>query len=197
MLEARKGPASPLAVCVIEPKTRTDLNGLVRRRLGARRVSLAAREVAVDRSGMEYGSITPVGLPAEWPALISAPLVTAPVVVISSGLLKAKLRLPGAALLALTDGTPVQDLAQPLWSGEQPHKPVRPSPSSVPPCAGDPKADPERPTWRCSSASPRSPRCGGSDLPRQVRPRRADGRSEHRAACHRVPAARRCAQART
>ena len=43
--------------------TRADVNGLVRRRLDARKASFAPMDDAVALTGMEYGGITPLGLP--------------------------------------------------------------------------------------------------------------------------------------
>ena len=50
--------------------TRADVNGVVRRRLDARKASFAPMDEAVALTGMEYGGITPIGLPADWPVLV-------------------------------------------------------------------------------------------------------------------------------
>ena len=50
---------------------------------------------------MEYGGITPIGLPAGWPVLVDAAVAAAPQVVIGSGVRRSKLALPGAALASL------------------------------------------------------------------------------------------------
>jgi len=60
------------AACVVLATTRADVNGVVRHRLGARKASFAPMDDAVRLSGMEYGGITPIGLPADWPVLIDA-----------------------------------------------------------------------------------------------------------------------------
>lgn len=65
--------------------TRADVNGLVRRRLDARKASFAPMDDAVTITGMEYGGITPVGLPDDWPLLVDAAVAAAPAVVIGSG----------------------------------------------------------------------------------------------------------------
>jgi len=43
-------------------------------------------DAATAASGMEYGGITPIGLPADWPILIDEAVVAADRVVIGSGL---------------------------------------------------------------------------------------------------------------
>ena len=47
-------------------------------------------------TGMEYGGITPIGLPADWPVLVDAAVAAAADVVIGSGLRRSKLLVPGA-----------------------------------------------------------------------------------------------------
>jgi prolyl-tRNA editing enzyme YbaK/EbsC (Cys-tRNA(Pro) deacylase) len=100
IVAGRRGEITTLAACVVLATTRADVNGLVRRQLGARKASFAAMDVAVAESAMEYGGITPIGLPAGWPLLIDAAVVPG-VVVVGSGLRRSKLVVPGAALARL------------------------------------------------------------------------------------------------
>jgi prolyl-tRNA editing enzyme YbaK/EbsC (Cys-tRNA(Pro) deacylase) len=89
------------AACVILATTRADVNGLARRQLDVRKASFAAMDDAVALTGMEYGGITPVGLPAAWPVLVDAAVAAAPLVVIGSGVRRSKLTLSGPALAKL------------------------------------------------------------------------------------------------
>ena len=89
------------AACVVLATTRADVNGLARRRLDVRKASFAGSELAVTETGMEYGGITPIGLPSGWPVLVDAAVAAAPRVVIGSGLRRSKLTLPGAVLAGL------------------------------------------------------------------------------------------------
>ncbi len=50
---------------------------------------------------MEFGGITPVGLPAGWPVLVDEAVIAAGDVVVRSGLRRSELLLPAAELLAL------------------------------------------------------------------------------------------------
>jgi prolyl-tRNA editing enzyme YbaK/EbsC (Cys-tRNA(Pro) deacylase) len=78
--------------------TRADVNGTVRRQLDVRKASFAPVELAVAETGMEYGGITPLGLPASWPIFVDAAVAAAPRVVIGSGVRRSKLIVPGAML---------------------------------------------------------------------------------------------------
>lgn len=48
------------------------MHGVARRELDVRKASFAAVADAVAATGMEYGGITPVGLPGDWPVLVDA-----------------------------------------------------------------------------------------------------------------------------
>lgn len=110
----RRGERSWYAACVVLATTRADVNGLVRRSLDARKASFAAMDVAVAETGMEYGGITPIGLPAQWPLLVDAAVAEADLVVIGSGLRRSKLALPGAALAGLPAARVVEGLGLPV-----------------------------------------------------------------------------------
>ncbi|MGH3670927.1 MAG: YbaK/EbsC family protein [Pseudonocardiaceae bacterium] len=94
-------PLHASANCVVLATTRADVNGVVRRRLDVRKASFAAQDETIEHTGMEYGGITPLGLPAGWPVLIDAAVAAADKVVVGSGLRRSKLLLPGAVLAAL------------------------------------------------------------------------------------------------
>jgi prolyl-tRNA editing enzyme YbaK/EbsC (Cys-tRNA(Pro) deacylase) len=101
------------AAAVVLATTRADVNGTVRRRLDVRKVSFAAMADAVESTGMEYGGITPVGLPAGWPILIDAAVAVAGPVVIGSGIRGSKIVIDGADLALLPGAEVVEGLATP------------------------------------------------------------------------------------
>ncbi|MFE9388330.1 YbaK/EbsC family protein [Streptomyces sp. NPDC006784] len=113
IVAAKQGGTRTLAGCVVPSGGRLDVNGAVRRGLGARKVSFAPHETAVTETGMEYGGITPVGLPAGWPLLLDAEAVALPWVLIGSGSRRGKLIVPGKALAALPGAEVVEGLANP------------------------------------------------------------------------------------
>jgi prolyl-tRNA editing enzyme YbaK/EbsC (Cys-tRNA(Pro) deacylase) len=101
VVAGRRGGDTRFAACVVLATTRADVNGLVRRELDVRKASFAAVEVAVAETAMEYGGITPIGLPDGWPVFIDAAVDAAPRVVIGSGVRRSKLTLPGGMLRRL------------------------------------------------------------------------------------------------
>ena len=114
VVEGRRGETRSLSACMVLATTRADVNGVVRRRLDARKASFAAMDTAVAETGMEYGGITPLGLPADWPLLVDAAVVAAGDVVIGSGVRRSKLVLPGEALLDVPGAELLEDLARPV-----------------------------------------------------------------------------------
>jgi prolyl-tRNA editing enzyme YbaK/EbsC (Cys-tRNA(Pro) deacylase) len=102
------------AACMILATTRADVNGVVRRHLDVRKASFAPMAEAVELTGMEYGGITPIGLPAGWPILVDAAVAAAGPVVIGSGIRGSKIALPGAALAGLPGAVVVPGLANPI-----------------------------------------------------------------------------------
>lgn len=103
IVEATRGDRKWYAACLVPTGSRMDLNGFVRKRLNARRVSLAPKDEVITMTGMEYGSITIVGLPDDWILLVDATLTKKTMVVMGSGLIKSKLALPGNMLEKLAN----------------------------------------------------------------------------------------------
>ncbi|MCM2430140.1 YbaK/EbsC family protein [Streptomyces sp. RKAG337] len=110
VVAGKRGQDVTLAACLVLSTTRVDVNGVVRRHLGARKASFAAMDAATGATGMEYGGITPVGLPGDWPLLIDAAVVDAPYLVIGSGARRGKLIVPGKVLAALPGAVVLEGL---------------------------------------------------------------------------------------
>ena len=103
VIAARRGGETSYAACMVAATTRADVNGLVRRHLGARKASFAPVDAVTAAADMEYGGITPVGLPAGWPVLVDEGVAKTATVIIGSGIRGSKLRLPGRLLAALPE----------------------------------------------------------------------------------------------
>jgi prolyl-tRNA editing enzyme YbaK/EbsC (Cys-tRNA(Pro) deacylase) len=87
-----------LAACVVRADTRADVNNLVKRTLDVRKASFLSMDRAVEESGMEYGGITPVGLPEAWRVLVDEACLDIPAAIIGSGVRRSKLLVPGRLL---------------------------------------------------------------------------------------------------
>ncbi|HEY8301624.1 MAG TPA: YbaK/EbsC family protein [Jatrophihabitans sp.] len=111
VIAGKRGDTVSYAACVVLATTRADVNGVVRRRLNAKKASFAPMDDAVALSGMEYGGITPVGLPAAWPVLVDRAVLDRAIVVIGSGLRRSKVALPPHALTELPGAEVIDGLA--------------------------------------------------------------------------------------
>jgi prolyl-tRNA editing enzyme YbaK/EbsC (Cys-tRNA(Pro) deacylase) len=112
VVAGRRGDDTRYAACLVLASTRADVNGLVRKRLNARKASFAPMDDAVEHTGMEYGGITAIGLPEGWPLLVDAAVAAAPAVVIGSGIRGSKLALPGELAARLPGAEVVEGLGR-------------------------------------------------------------------------------------
>ena len=119
VIAARRGADTTYAACMVAATTRADVNGLVRRHLGARKASFAPVDTVTTATVMEYGGITPVGLPAQWPVLVDAAVAKTESVVIGSGIRGSKLRLPGRLLGDLPGAQVLDGLGIPVTDSLQ------------------------------------------------------------------------------
>ncbi|WP_326751539.1 YbaK/EbsC family protein [Streptomyces sp. NBC_01635] len=110
VVAGKRGGETALAACVVLSTTRADVNGLVRRRLAARKASFAPMDTATGETGMEYGGITPIGLPENWPVLVDAAVVDLPYVLVGSGRRQGKLLVPGKAFAELPGAVVLEGL---------------------------------------------------------------------------------------
>jgi prolyl-tRNA editing enzyme YbaK/EbsC (Cys-tRNA(Pro) deacylase) len=106
----RRAGDERVAACVVRADTRADVNNLVKRRLDVRKATFLAMDEAVTRTGMEYGGITPVGLPSSWRLFVDKRLTEVPVVILGSGLRRSKILMPGSLLAELPGAEVVADL---------------------------------------------------------------------------------------
>jgi prolyl-tRNA editing enzyme YbaK/EbsC (Cys-tRNA(Pro) deacylase) len=112
VIAGRRGGETRMAACMVLATTRADVNGLVKRELDVRKASFAPMDQAVELTGMEYGGITPIGLPADWPIFVDAAVAQTNRVVIGSGVRRSKLTLPGAALASLPGAVVLESLGR-------------------------------------------------------------------------------------
>jgi prolyl-tRNA editing enzyme YbaK/EbsC (Cys-tRNA(Pro) deacylase) len=113
VVAGRREGVERVAACLVPSTKRADVNGVVRKRLDVRKASFLPMDDAVGRTGMEYGGITPLGLPAAWPILVDADVVPQAVVLIGSGIRGSKLLVPGSVLAGLPAAEVIDDLGRP------------------------------------------------------------------------------------
>jgi len=100
----KRDGAERVAACVVRADTLADVNNLVKRTLDVCKASFLPLNRAVTESGMEYGGITPLGLPDGWRVLVDQACLEIPTAVIGSGVRRSKLLVPGRLLGELPGG---------------------------------------------------------------------------------------------
>ena len=101
VVAGKRGGDVRYAAVMVLASMRADINGAVRRHLDVRKISFAPMDQAVSLTGMEFGGITPVGLPPQWPVLVDEAVIAAGDVVIGSGIRGSKLLLPASEVAGL------------------------------------------------------------------------------------------------
>jgi prolyl-tRNA editing enzyme YbaK/EbsC (Cys-tRNA(Pro) deacylase) len=114
VVAGRREGVERIAACLVLATTRADVNGTVKRLLDVRKASFLDMARAVGETGMEYGAITPVGLPEGWRLLVDSRVLDLPAVLIGSGVRQGKLVLPGAVLATLPGAEVIDGLATPV-----------------------------------------------------------------------------------
>lgn len=101
IVEGRRGAESTLAAVLVLATDRADVNRTIRKHLGSRKASFAPMDEATSLTAMEYGGITPIGLPSDWPILVDTNVASGQWLVVGSGIRGSKLAVRGADLAAL------------------------------------------------------------------------------------------------
>jgi prolyl-tRNA editing enzyme YbaK/EbsC (Cys-tRNA(Pro) deacylase) len=112
LVAGRRAGEERVAAVLVRADTKADVNGAVRRLLDVRKASFMPMEQAVSGSGMEYGAITPVGVPAAWRILVDSGVVTRGDALVGAGTRGAKLVVPGELFAALPRAEVVEGLAR-------------------------------------------------------------------------------------
>lgn len=111
ILVASRKPEGHHAVCLVLAHTRLDVNGVVRRRLGVRKVSFAPAELTLQLTGQEIGGVTVFGLPDGLPVWVDSRVMDPDWVIIGAGSRSAKIKLDPRQFAGLHGFEIVEDLA--------------------------------------------------------------------------------------
>jgi prolyl-tRNA editing enzyme YbaK/EbsC (Cys-tRNA(Pro) deacylase) len=113
IVRGKRGTEIIMAAVVIPVGYRADLNGIVSEKLNARKVSMAPLEEVLAQTGMEYGSITPIGLPESYKIFIDSRLMEKKNIIVGGGKQISKLLVPTAFFKTLPNVDVIEGLANP------------------------------------------------------------------------------------
>ena len=103
--------------CLVQATRRLDVNGVVRRRMGVRKVSFAPADETVDVSGMLPNGVTPFGLPEKLPLWVDAGVMAFERVIVGGGSLSLKLLVDTEVFSRMPQCEIVEGLAKPPPDG--------------------------------------------------------------------------------
>ena len=112
VVEGSRGEDKSYAALLVPYGKRAKTNATVKRPLDASKVSFADLEAVLELTGMEFGSITPVGLPEDWLILVDSQLLKEENLVLGGGLVSLKILLPSAVLAKLPNVQVIEGLAK-------------------------------------------------------------------------------------
>lgn len=114
IVEATNGGDKSFVAILVPVGFRADLNGIVRKHLHVKRISFAPLDKVLEVTGMEYGSITPFGLPLSWKILVDSLLTNKERIIVGGGKQISKLLLPTAMLKELPNVEIIEGLSNPV-----------------------------------------------------------------------------------
>lgn len=112
ILVASRRPEGHHAICLVLAHTRLDVNGLVRRKLGVRKVSFASAELTKELTGQEIGGVTIFGIPESIPIWVDSRVFDHDWVIVGAGSRSAKIKVHPEQLRDLDRFESVVDLAK-------------------------------------------------------------------------------------
>ncbi len=112
IVEGQRGENRKYAALVVPYGKRANMNAKVRGPLDVKKVSFADLNQVCKITGMEYGSITPVGLPEDFMILIDETVFEQKDVIVGSGKANGKLMLPSELFRKMDNCIIVEGLAK-------------------------------------------------------------------------------------
>ena len=100
------------ALCLVTAGDRLDVNGTVRKKLGAKKASFASADFTKELTGMEIGGVTPVGLPHNIPIWIDAKIRDLTYIILGGGNRTSKLKIDPAYFDAISEAEFIENLAR-------------------------------------------------------------------------------------
>jgi prolyl-tRNA editing enzyme YbaK/EbsC (Cys-tRNA(Pro) deacylase) len=110
--EGRRNETRTLVALIVPVGYKYNMSDVVRKHLNARMVSVAPLEEVLEKTNMEYGSITPIGLPSDWRIFIDPLVLQSEHIIIGGGIKKSKLYIPSKLLLSLPNAEILENLAK-------------------------------------------------------------------------------------
>jgi len=110
--EAKRNNIKTYCALLVPVGYKYNMSSVVRKQLNARMVSVAPLDYVIEQTKMEFGSITPIGLPNEWHIFIDPLTLKEEYIIIGGGFKTSKLMIPSKLLLQLPNAMILEGLAK-------------------------------------------------------------------------------------
>lgn len=112
IVECKRNEMVKYCALIVPIGYKYNMGSVVRKYTNSRVVSVAPLEYVISKTGMEFGSITPIGLPEEWQILVDPLIRKQENIIIGGGLVKSKICLPTELFLKLPNVEAVDGIAK-------------------------------------------------------------------------------------
>lgn len=111
ILVASRKPEGHLALCLVLAPNRLDVNNVVRRLMGVRKLSFAPPDLTVEATGMLIGGVTPFGVPADLPIYVDSRVLERERVIVGGGSRSLKINLDPEVFARMPKAEVIEGLA--------------------------------------------------------------------------------------
>lgn len=112
VVKGSRGEENHYAAILVPYGKRANMNAKVRNPMNVKKVSFADLNYVVETTGMEFGSITPIGLPEDWMILVDSSVLEQEQVIVGGGFVQSKLILPSKLFSSFPNCQIVEGLAK-------------------------------------------------------------------------------------
>jgi prolyl-tRNA editing enzyme YbaK/EbsC (Cys-tRNA(Pro) deacylase) len=116
IIVASKRGDKKYAACLVQANTRLDVNKVVTKLMGVKRVSFASADDTKEMTGMLIGGVTPFGLPDDMQIYIDELIKGLDFIILGSGDRSSKIKMAGSELSKIPNVTYISGLSIPKQS---------------------------------------------------------------------------------
>lgn len=112
IVECKRNDIIKYCALIVPIGYKYNMGTVVRKYTNSRIVSVAPLDYVLNHTNMEYGSITPIGLPNDWKILVDSLIKKQNQIIIGGGLVKSKISLPTDLFLKIPNVEIVEGIAK-------------------------------------------------------------------------------------
>ena len=112
IVECKRNDIIKYCALIVPIGYKYNMGSVVRKYTNSRVVSVADLDYVLEKTNMEYGSITPIGLPKDWMILVDPLIKEQDQIIIGGGLAKSKISLPTKLFLKIPNIEIVDGIAK-------------------------------------------------------------------------------------